>query len=133
MNVRRIHSTPPHRAFRQGRCHAQRPLLDRTARLRVRVYRKIGSTTRGAPLYVHGGGMIVSCIEDYDARCMHYCTNTDFVVRGLPARTGVSYPAQRRCAQRPWMHASTKEFGWDRARIGICGDSAGGGSPQVPS
>ena len=40
--------------------------------LRVRVYRKIGSTARGALLYVHGGGMIVSCIEDYDARCMHY-------------------------------------------------------------
>ena len=99
--------------------------------LRVRIYRKIGSTARGALLYVHGGGMIVSCIEDYDARCMHYCTNTGIPVVSVdyPLAPESPYPAQIDDALTAlsWMHASSTEFGWDRDRIGICGDSAGGG------
>ena len=101
------------------------------SQLRVRVYRKIGSTTRGALLYIHGGGMIVSSIEDYDERCMHYTTNT-----GLP-RVSVDYllapeapyPAQIDDALTAlaWMHSAAKDEGWNPTRIGIGGDSAGGG------
>lgn len=99
--------------------------------LRVRLYRKIGSTARGALLYVHGGGMIVSSIEDYDARCMHYCTNTGLPVVSVdyPLAPEAPYPAQIDDAlvALQWMHDAAEDHGWDRARIGIGGDSAGGG------
>jgi len=99
--------------------------------VRLRVYRKIGSTARGALLYIHGGGMIVSSIEDYDERCMHYCTNTGLPVVSVdyPLAPEAPYPAQINDAliALAWMHESADENGWDTARIGICGDSAGGG------
>lgn len=99
--------------------------------LRVRVYRKIGSTTRGALLYIHGGGMIVSSIEDYDARCMHYSTHTGLPVVSVdyPLAPEAPYPAQIDDALTAltWMHESADDLGWDQTRIGIGGDSAGGG------
>lgn len=99
--------------------------------LRVRVYRKIGSTTRGALLYIHGGGMIVSSIEDYDARCMHYSSHTGLPVVSVdyPLAPEAPYPAQIDDALTAlsWMHASAGEMGWEPTRIGIGGDSAGGG------
>lgn len=99
--------------------------------LRVRIYRKIGSTARGALLYVHGGGMIVSSIEDYDERCMHYCTNTGLPIVSVdyPLAPESPYPAQIDDALTAlaWMHASADKEGWDAARIGVGGDSAGGG------
>ncbi len=99
--------------------------------LRVRIYRKIGSEARGALLYVHGGGMIVSSIEDYDGRCMHYCTNTGLPVVSVDYELApeAPYPAQIDDALTAlaWMHENADEYGWDPQRIGIGGDSAGGG------
>ncbi len=99
--------------------------------VRVRVYRKIGSEAQGALLYVHGGGMIVSSIEDYDGRCMHYCTNTGLPVVSVDYELApeAPYPAQIDDAllALAWMHDNASEFGWDPHRIGIAGDSAGGG------
>ena len=99
--------------------------------LRVRIYRKIGSTAQGALLYVHGGGMIVSTLEDYDERCMHYCTNTGLPVVSVdyPLAPESPYPAQIDDALTAlrWMHDNAGEQGWDPTRIGIAGDSAGGG------
>jgi acetyl esterase/lipase len=101
------------------------------SQLRVRVYRKIDSNARGALLYVHGGGMIVSSIEDYDERCMHYCTNTGLPVVSVdyPLAPEAPHPAQIDDAlvALAWMHDSAEAFGWDVERIGIGGDSAGGG------
>jgi acetyl esterase/lipase len=101
------------------------------SQLRVRVYRKIGSTTRGALLYIHGGGMIVSSIEDYDERCMHYATNTGLPLVSVdyPLAPEAPYPAQIDDALTAlaWMHDSAKDEGWDPSHIGIGGDSAGGG------
>lgn len=99
--------------------------------LRVRIYRKIGSTAPGALLYVHGGGMIVSTLEDYDDRCMHYCTNTGLPVVSVdyPLAPESPYPAQIDDAliALRWMHEKAAEQEWDPLRIGIAGDSAGGG------
>ena len=99
--------------------------------LRVRVYRKIASTTRGALLYIHGGGMIVSSIEDYDERCMHYTTNTGLPLVSVdyPLAPENPYPAQIDDALTAlaWMHENSDAMGWDATRIGIGGDSAGGG------
>jgi len=99
--------------------------------LRVRIYRKIDGQASGALLYVHGGGMILSSIEDYDARCMHYCTNTGIPVVSVdyPLAPEAPYPAQIDDAliALRWMHENATDHGWDPARIGIAGDSAGGG------
>lgn len=101
------------------------------SQLRVRVYRKIGSTARGALLYVHGGGMIVSSIADYEERCMHYSTNTGLPVVSVdyPLAPEAPYPAQIDDAllTLSWMHEVSEQEGWDPTRIGIGGDSAGGG------
>lgn len=101
------------------------------SQLRVRVYRKIGSEARGALLYIHGGGMIVSSIEDYDERCMHYATHTGIPVVSVdyPLAPEAPYPAQIDDALTAlaWMHENSADQGWDSTRIGIGGDSAGGG------
>jgi acetyl esterase/lipase len=101
------------------------------SQLRVRIYRPFTTAARGALLYVHGGGMIVSTVEDYDARCMHYCTNTGLPVVSVdyPLAPEAPYPAQIDDALTAlqWMHDNADEHGWDSSRIGIGGDSAGGG------
>ena len=101
------------------------------APIRVRVYRKIGSEARGAFLHVHGGGMIVSTLEDYDPYCMRYCTNTGIPIVSVdyPLAPEAPYPAPVNAviAALRWMHETADEHGWDPSRIGIGGNSAGGG------
>jgi len=99
--------------------------------LRVRVYRKIGSSARGALLFIHGGGLIVSTVEDYDPMCMRYCSNTGIPIVSVdyPLAPEGPYPAaiDDVLAALAWMHDNADAHGWERSRIGIGGNSAGGG------
>ncbi|KAF5239240.1 hypothetical protein FANTH_10042 [Fusarium anthophilum] len=84
-----------------------------------------------AVIYAHGGGMILGSVKAYDK-----------VVAAYVARTGVPFLSvdYRRAPEHPhptpvndvyaalnWLVAHSKELGVDSSRIGIMGDSAGGG------
>lgn len=98
--------------------------------LRVRIYRKRGSLSRAALLYIHGGGLIGGTIEGYDSRCMHYATNTGITVVSVDYRLAPEhpYPAALDDATYAlrWLHAHASDIGLDARRIGVGGDSAGG-------
>lgn len=90
-----------------------------------------GATGRGALLHIHGGGMIIG-----SARSMQHGPSTIAATLGIPIAS-VEYrlapenpfPApQEDChAALAWLAATAEARGIDPMRIGIIGESAGGG------
>lgn len=89
--------------------------------------------TRGRPalLHIHGGGMVIG-----SARSMQQAPSGMAAALGIPVAS-VEYrlapehpfpaPQQDCYAALKWLAASADELGIDAARIGITGESAGGG------
>ncbi len=98
--------------------------------LPVRIYRKRGSLSRAALLYIHGGGLIGGSVDGYDSRCMHYASGTGITVVSVDYRLAPEhpYPAALDDATYAlrWLHAHASDIGIDARRIGVGGDSAGG-------
>lgn len=97
----------------------------------IRIYRRRHSASRAVIVYVHGGGLIAGTLNAYDRRCASYVQAT-----GIPL-VSVDYG---RAPEHPFprahddvltvvhdIHAHAEGWGVDRHRIGIAGDSAGGG------
>lgn len=103
--------------------------------LLLRWYRKTtpteGVTPGAAILYAHGGGMISGSVQHYDS-----------IMKAFVARTGVPFlavdyrlapevrapvPVTDLYAGLVWLYEHAAELGVDPARIGVAGDSAGGG------
>ena len=101
------------------------------APLRVRIYRKRGSNSRAALLYIHGGGLIAADLEGYDSRCMHYASGTGIAVVSVDYRLAPEHPYPAALDDATfalrWLHAHASDIGIDVRRIGVGGDSAGGG------
>ncbi|MBX9884301.1 MAG: alpha/beta hydrolase [Novosphingobium sp.] len=90
-----------------------------------------GKTDRPALLHIHGGGMVIG-----SARSMPQAPSGIAAALGIPVAS-VEYrlapehpfpaPQQDCLAALTWLAASAGELGIDAARIGITGESAGGG------
>lgn len=90
-----------------------------------------GSTKRGALLHIHGGGMVIG-----SARSSQHIPSAMAAKLGLPVAS-VDYrlapehpfpaPQQDCLAALAWLAANAADLGVDPARIGIIGESAGGG------
>lgn len=90
-----------------------------------------GSTTRPALLHVHGGGMILG-----SAKSMQHGPAAMALALGIPVAS-VDYrlapehqfpaPQEDCLAALRWLAAEAAELGIDPQRIGIIGESAGGG------
>ncbi len=98
--------------------------------IRVRIYRKRGSTSRASILYIHGGGLIGGSLDGYDSRCMHYASGTGITVISVDYRLAPEHPYPAALDDATfalrWLHAHAADLGLDAKRIGIAGDSAGG-------
>jgi acetyl esterase len=82
-------------------------------------------------LYIHGGGFVVGSVAAFDAGAMMYADLLDIVVVSVDYRLAPEYPypapLEDCYTALTWLTNKASEFGVDPARIGIAGESAGGG------
>lgn len=98
----------------------------------VRVYvPKVRSATIPALLYIHGGGFTVGNLETEHGLAGEFSRELGIVVVSVDYRLAPEHPypaGLHDCyAALQWMHANAAALDIDTARIGICGQSAGGG------
>jgi acetyl esterase/lipase len=103
------------------------------ATIRARWYvRKDTSSEPGpAVLYAHGGGMIVGDIDMFDGLVSRYVSASGTSILSVDYRLAPEHPhpapVEDVYAALGWLHEHAAELGVDPARIGVFGDSAGGG------
>jgi acetyl esterase len=98
----------------------------------VRVYTP-AKREAGVPglLYIHGGGFTVGDLDTEHGLAGEFSRELGIVVVSVDYRLAPEHPypaGLNDCyAALSWMHANAARLGIDPARIGICGQSAGGG------
>jgi acetyl esterase/lipase len=104
---------------------------DDGAELLLRWYEPPGRIGPGAALYVHGGGMIMGSVELYDRAIASYAGGSGVPMLAVDYRVAPEHPhpvpVEDSYAGLVWLAEHAAELGADPARIGIMGDSAGGG------
>jgi len=100
--------------------------------VRVRVYRPADPATQQAGLlYIHGGGFVIGTIEMEEVNATALVRDLGIVVASVDYRLAPEdpYPAGLDdCgAALEWFHAHAADFGVDVTRLGVYGQSAGGG------
>ncbi|MGH9079640.1 MAG: alpha/beta hydrolase [Acidimicrobiales bacterium] len=98
----------------------------------VRVYRPDErSRPRAGLLYMHGGGFVIGTIETEEMNATTLARDLGIVVASVDYRLAPEnpYPAglDDCSAALEWLHRGAEEFGIDAGRIGVYGQSAGGG------
>lgn len=99
----------------------------------VRRYR---SAEQGPALvYFHGGGYVLGDLDSYDALCSRICQDAGVQVFSVDYRLAPEHPAPAAvedcCATYAWIAGHAGELGILEGRIGVGGDSAGGGLAAV--
>jgi acetyl esterase/lipase len=103
------------------------------ATIRLRWYaRKNPSGEPGpAALYLHGGGMIVGHVGLFDGLASRYVSASGTPILSVDYRLAPEHPypapVEDAYAALVWLHEHAADLGVDPARIGVFGDSAGGG------
>jgi acetyl esterase/lipase len=97
----------------------------------MRWYRRRAAAPGSAVLYVHGGGMILGSVDLYDPMVASYVSETGVPMLSVdyrlapenphPAPVEDCYTALR------WLADHAGELGADPSRVGVMGDSGGGG------
>jgi len=100
--------------------------------LMLRIYSPIEITNKVAGLlYVHGGGFVVGSLDTEHASAVSIARDLNIVVVSVDYRLAPEYPfpaGLNDCYRAlEWMHDSAVELNVDSERIGIFGQSAGGG------
>lgn len=90
-----------------------------------------GSANRGALLHIHGGGMVLGSARSSQHIPAGMATRLGLPVASVDYRLAPEHPfpaPQEDClAALSWLSANAAALGVDPARIGIIGESAGGG------
>jgi len=103
----------------------------------VEVIRPIHGRATGTVVYFHGGGWIVGDLDSHQAHALRISNETDSVVVNVGYRLAPEhrFPAAaddcEAATQYVWDHI--EQFGGDRGKLAIGGDSAGGNMTAVVS
>jgi acetyl esterase/lipase len=102
----------------------------------VRIYRPVETDERSTALvYFHGGGFVIGSIDTHDGVTRALAKRAGCVVVSVDYRLAPEhrYPAALEdCWQATrWVTANSEELGIDPDRIGVGGDSVGGGLAAV--
>jgi acetyl esterase/lipase len=100
--------------------------------LRVRVYDKKEKEEKlPGLLWIHGGGYVLGSPEESDVLCQQFVTDANCVVVSVDYRLAPEHPypaALEDCyAALTWLFEQADELGVDKTRLGVAGQSAGGG------
>jgi acetyl esterase/lipase len=98
----------------------------------VRVYRpEQGGEPRPGLLYLHGGGFVLGSIETEEINATSLARDLGIVVASVDYRLAPEHPFPAGLddctAALSWLHRHAEEFGLDTTRLGVYGQSAGGG------
>ncbi|KDN22397.1 alpha/beta hydrolase [Amycolatopsis rifamycinica] len=98
----------------------------------VRVYSP-SNRTAAVPglLYIHGGGFVMGDLDTFDAHVLRLVDELGIVVVSVDYRLAPEHPfpapVEDCYAALTWAAAKADELGIDPARLGVAGESAGGG------
>jgi acetyl esterase len=101
--------------------------------LRLRVYKPEDTGTEPPPIvmWIHGGGWVLFDIDTYDASCRGLCTRTGAIVVSPDYRRAPEavFPAAHDdvLSAWRWVRENAATLGGDPDRMGIGGESVGGG------
>ncbi len=101
--------------------------------VRCLLYRPRDDDAAGKPgyLHIHGGGYIMGSPEGSDIGNVAVCAKLGAVVLSVDYRLAPEHPIPAPLddcyAGLAWLHENASDLGVDRNRIGIGGESAGGG------
>jgi acetyl esterase/lipase len=106
--------------------------LDGEGEIDLRWYTTAGSVKGSAVVYTHGGGMLGGSIDLYDTLVAWYVAQAGVPFLSVGLRLAPEAPTSTAMAEDVfsalmWLHAHAEEFGVDRSRIAVMGDSGGGG------
>ncbi len=107
------------------------------AEIRMRWYAKAGATPGSAVVYFHGGGYFFGHIDYFDGTVARYVAASGVPMLSVEYRRAPEHPfptpTEDGYAALRWLHEHAAELGVDPARIGVMGDSAGGGMAAAVS
>jgi acetyl esterase/lipase len=101
------------------------------AQVQMRWYVKDGAAPGPAVLFFHGGGYIFGHIDHFDGPVARYVSASGVPMLSVEYRRAPEHPfptpLEDAYAALRWLHEHASELGVDPGRIGVMGDSAGGG------
>ena len=97
----------------------------------LRWYKPQNSSTRAALLWTHGGGKLGSSLDLYEPVCKYYAARADVAILSvgfrLPPEHPFPVPVEDAYVSLLWLAEHADKLGVDPGRIGVAGDSGGGG------
>jgi acetyl esterase/lipase len=103
----------------------------------MRWYTKEGATPGSAVVYFHGGGYFFGHIDHFDGTVARYVSASGVPMLSVEYRRAPEHPfpvpTEDGYAALSWLHDHAVELGVDTNRIGVMGDSGGGGMAAAVS
>jgi acetyl esterase len=101
----------------------------------VRVYRPEASGRLPTVVFLHGGGWVIGDLDTYEGVCRLLCKDVGAVVVSVDYRLAPEhrFPAavEDSWSALGWVAEHIADYGGDRARLAVAGDSAGGNLAAV--
>ncbi|GHA08787.1 alpha/beta hydrolase [Streptomyces tauricus] len=106
-------------------------IADDGTKITMRWYAKTDTPAGPAALFFHGGGYIFGHIDLFDGPVARYVSASGVPMLSVEYRRAPEHPfptpAEDAYTALRWLHEHAGELGVDPSRIGVMGDSAGGG------